>query len=88
MPCFFTGIFYVTDVFDRIVNCIFLNEHHMPLNLSMTSFYNRAIAASAPSTVAYQRPQSGSVYLTFATLAFAANDFRTPIVSFLSTPFI
>src|SRR5947207_10213494 len=73
MPCFFTGICYVTDVFDRTVNCIFLNEHDMPLTLSVTYFHNRAIADSTPSTVAYQRSQSGNVYLTFGTLAFTGN---------------
>jgi len=83
MPCFFAGPFYVTDIIDRSLNCIFMNEHLIPVAVSMTYFHNRSIADSAPSAVAYQRPQPGHVYLVFGTLAFAANDFRTPIVSFL-----
>ena len=81
MPCLFNGIFYVTDIIDRInIKASFINELGNCLPLTLTFFYNRSIADSSPSSTAYETIEIGKVYFLNGTCAFKPDNFSIPEV--------
>ncbi len=89
MPCLFNGLFYVTEIVDRInIKAIFLNEHRNCVPLVLTFFHNRTIADSSPSPAAYEGVDAGKVYFFSGTCGFRHDNFAIPEVCFLFIAFI
>src|SRR5579859_1116370 len=80
MPSQFSGLFYVNEIINRDLHCYFTNENGDALPLTITYFYTRLIADSAPSTAAYIQVHAKKVYWLQGIITFPDQNFQSPMV--------
>lgn len=85
MPFQFSGIFYINEIINCDLHCYFMNENAVVLPLTVTYFYNRHIADSAPSTAAYIQVHTNKVYWLHGIITFLEMNFQSPLVSYFMT---
>src|SRR5579859_2832437 len=84
MPSQFSGLFYVNEIINRDLHCYFTNENGDALPLTITYFYTRLIADSAPSTAAYIQVHAKKVYWLQGIITFPDQNFQSPMVSYFT----
>jgi len=84
MPSQFSGLFYVNEIINRDLHCYFMNENGDALPLTITYFYTRLIADSAPSTAAYIQVHAKKIYWLQGIITFPDQNFQSPMVSYFT----
>ena len=81
MACTFSGIFYVHNIRDKYIDCVFIDEYHESHELSILYYDNRS-ARDGPFPEASPCIMSGHVYILHGTMTVVDKDYSHPSVPF------
>jgi len=81
MACMFSGIFYVHNIHDKYMDCVFLDECWESHQLSILHYDNRR-SRDGPFPEASPYIMSGHVYVLHGTMTIIDKDYLHPSVPF------
>ena len=81
MACTFSGVFYVRNVHDKHLDCIFVDECEESHELSIIHYDNHT-TRDGPFPEASQYVASGHVYILHGTMTIIDDNYLHPLVLF------